>query len=198
MRAKASITNNLLKTRDEITYFESVSESLDHSDSKIQLADISKELESLGYVKSDKSNNKKRLKEVRSMPTKYTLKGSDGLDYEIYVGRNNIQNDHLTLKLAKNNDIWIHVKDMPGSHVIIHSQGQKIPDDVINAGAMLAAYYSKGRLSTNVAVDYTLKKYVHKPNGAKPGMVIYESQTTIWVTPILDKIKVLFKDVKNF
>ena len=81
---------------------------------------------------------------------------------------------------------------MPGSHVIIRSQGMEIPDEVVQAGAVLAAYYSKGRLSSNVAVDYTLRKYVHKPNGAKPGMVIYESQSTVWATPSHENLKSLF------
>ncbi len=191
VRAKSSITQNLSRTRDEIAYLESVSEALEHADSKLQVSDISGELVSLGYLRPDKSG-KKKSKETHSMPTKYTFKAHNGIEYEIYVGRNNTQNDHLTLKLARNNDLWMHVKEMPGSHVIIRSQGMEIPDEVVQAGAVLAAYYSKGRLSSNVAVDYTLRKYVHKPNGAKPGMVIYESQSTVWATPSHENLKSLF------
>ena len=100
------------------------------------------------------------------------------------VGRNNVQNDLLTLKTAKNYDLWLHTKDTPGSHVIIEAVKDKpFTDRVIRQAAMLATQNSKASASSNVAVDYTIVKNVHKPNGAKPGMVIYTTNKTVFVTP---------------
>ncbi|MDR1559673.1 MAG: NFACT RNA binding domain-containing protein [Clostridiales bacterium] len=106
---------------------------------------------------------------------------SDGFD--IYVGKNNKQNDELTLRFAASDDIWLHTKEIPGSHVIIKSRGADVSDAALREAALLAAYYSKARQSSQVPVDYTLKKNVKKPNGAKPGMVIYVSNKTIYITP---------------
>jgi predicted ribosome quality control (RQC) complex YloA/Tae2 family protein len=107
---------------------------------------------------------------------------SDGFD--IYVGKNNIQNDMLTLKFAKSNDIWMHTKNIPGSHVIVCAQREKeISDTTLTEAANLAAYFSKARESTLVPVDYTEKRNVKKPNGAKPGFVIYETNKTAYITP---------------
>ena len=115
---------------------------------------------------------------------------SDG--YHIYVGKNNKQNDYLTLKLANKNDLWLHTKDIPGSHVIIKTESKEVPDSTLNESALLAAFHSKAKNSKNVPVDYTYKKYVKKPNGAKPGMVIYENNNTIFINPSkieVDKMK---------
>ena len=90
---------------------------------------------------------------------------------------------HLTLKVASNDDIWLHTKNIPGSHVIIKTEGKEVSDETIFEGAMLAAFFSKSRMSSQVPVDYTKKKNIKKPNGAKPGMVIYETNSTIYVTP---------------
>jgi len=118
------------------------------------------------------------------------FKSSDGID--IYVGKNNKQNDYLTLKLASPNDIWLHTKNIPGSHVIIKKSRQDIPERTLMEAAALAAYHSKAKMSSNVPVDYTNVKYVKKPGGAKPGMVIYENYKTINITPdesIIEKLK---------
>ena len=101
----------------------------------------------------------------------------------ITVGRNNIMNDKLTLKTASNRDLWFHVKDTAGSHVIVKYDGREFTDKVIREAALIAAYNSKARMSSNVAVDYTAVKNVKKPNGAKPGMVIYDGYNTEYVTP---------------
>ncbi|MCX7695968.1 MAG: NFACT RNA binding domain-containing protein, partial [Caloramator sp.] len=111
---------------------------------------------------------------------------SDG--YDIYVGKSNIQNDFLTLKFASQNDIWMHTKNIPGSHIIIKSKNGEVSDNALLEGALLAAYYSKAKNSTNVPVDYTERKNVKKPSGAKPGMVIYYTNKTIYVTPSSEKI----------
>ena len=104
---------------------------------------------------------------------------SDGID--IYVGKNNIQNDYLTLKFAEKTDTWLHTKIIPGSHVII--KGKNIPESTLLEAATLAAFYSKGKNSTKVPVDYTLVKNVKKPSGAKPGMVIYSTNKTLYIDP---------------
>ena len=106
---------------------------------------------------------------------------SDG--FKILVGKNNKQNDHLTLKVADNNDIWLHTKNIPGSHVIVKTEGKSISDETIYEAAMLAAFFSKSKMSSQVPVDYTKRKNIKKPNKAKPGMVIYETNSTIYVTP---------------
>jgi predicted ribosome quality control (RQC) complex YloA/Tae2 family protein len=106
---------------------------------------------------------------------------SDGID--IYVGKNNIQNDYLTLKFAEKHDTWLHTKNIPGSHVIISNFGPP-PEKTLLEAALLAAYYSKAKDSTKVPVDYTEVRNVHKPNGARPGMVIYRTNKTIYVDPV--------------
>jgi len=136
-----------------------------------------------GYIKFKKQGKKK---EKLSKPMHFL--SSEGLD--IYVGKNNIQNDYLTLKFANNHDIWLHTKEIPGSHVIIKTT-KDFSEKTIEEAANLAAYYSKAKDSSKVAVDYTEIKHVHKPNGAKPGMVIYYTNKTIYITPekpILERI----------
>jgi predicted ribosome quality control (RQC) complex YloA/Tae2 family protein len=119
----------------------------------------------------------------------YHYKSSDG--FEIYVGKNNNQNDYLTTKFAVSSDMWMHTKNIPGSHVIIKSKNGGVSDTALVEGAKLAAFYSKARNSANVPVDYTEKKNVKKPNSAKPGMVIYFTNKTIYVTPDENFIKTM-------
>ena len=109
------------------------------------------------------------------------FRSSDG--FLIRVGRNNRQNDQLTLRQAAKTDIWLHTQKIPGSHVIIETNGSRPPDETVTEAMMLAAYYSQARGGQNVPVDYTPVKYVKKPNGAKPGMVVYETYQTAFVTP---------------
>ncbi|MGN1327240.1 MAG: NFACT family protein, partial [Clostridia bacterium] len=127
------------------------------------------------------NTSKKQNKEnLNNMPTKYLIDG-----YTVLVGKNNKQNDYLTCKLAQNSDIWFHTKDIHGSHVVLKIDNPKadIPDSLLYKCASLAAYFSKARMSQNVPVDYTFIKYVKKPNGAKPGMVIYTNNKTLYVNP---------------
>ena len=141
---------------------------------------IRNELAEMGYFKIKRNNKKQAV--ITSKPHHYI--SSDGFD--IYVGKNNTQNDKLTLKFANSSDIWFHTKKIHGSHVIIKLGIDKnVPDTTILEAAQLAAYYSKARNSSNVPVDYTTVKNVKKPNGAKPGMVIYDFYNTIYVTPKL-------------
>jgi predicted ribosome quality control (RQC) complex YloA/Tae2 family protein len=114
---------------------------------------------------------------------------SEGVD--MYVGKNNKQNEYLTNRLAAPNDTWLHTKDIPGSHVVI--RGTSFGDATLTEAAMLAAYYSKARQSSQVPVDYTLIRHVKKPKGAKPGFVIYEQQKTLFITPDENLIRTLLK-----
>ena len=104
-------------------------------------------------------------------------------NYDVFVGKNNVQNDYLTLKFANDNDLWFHTKDIHGSHVILRIPDKYPSQEIINKVASIAAKYSKAKLSSNVPVDYTLVKYVKKPNKAKPGMVIYTHEQTVNVQP---------------
>ena len=127
------------------------------------------------------------MKNLTSKPLHYI--SSEG--YHLYVGKNNFQNDELSLKFADNTDWWFHTKEIPGSHVILKSNNQKPTDKAFEEAAMLAAYYSKARNSSKVAVDYTQKKHLKKPNGSKPGYVIYHTNYSMYVTPSIDRINIL-------
>ena len=169
--------------KEEIDYLQSVFTSIKNAEDYKSIDDIKKELMETGYIKFKKQGKKK---EKLSKPMHFL--SSEGLD--IYVGKNNIQNDYLTLKFANNHDIWLHTKEIPGSHVIIKTT-KDFSEKTIEEAANLAAYYSKAKDSSKVAVDYTEIKHVHKPNGAKPGMVIYYTNKTIYITPekpILERI----------
>lgn len=186
---KAIIEEQLAKSQSELDYLEQVDATLSAAASMPDLEEIRRELQAEGYISGDTKRDKRekapaagaRDREDRPAPP-LVVRSTDGL--EIWVGRNNRQNDYLTLKLAAATDIWLHTKEIPGSHVILKvPHGQEIPERAIHEAAALAGWYSKGRESASVPVDYTLRKHVRKPNGAKPGMVIYEHQKTLWVTP---------------
>ena len=148
--------------------------------------ELREELSEQGYLRA-KKDKKKAQKPVP--PHRFV--SSDGC--EILVGRNNRQNDQLTLKQARKNDIWFHVKDIPGSHVILFTNGKQLKQSTLKEAAIIAAYYSKAKESSNVPVDYTLVRYVSKPQGSKPGRVIYTNQRTVFVTPNSSEIKQFYK-----
>lgn len=168
------VHDQIQQTQQEIHYLDSVLAQLDLS-GPMELAFIREELIQQGYIKKRTAKKQKHVKP--SQPE--TFYASDGT--LILVGRNNLQNDQLTLKTARKTDFWLHAKDIPGSHVIIKQAEPS--DETLLEAATLAAYYSKYRLSAQVPVDYVQVKHVHKPNGAKPGYVIYENQKTLYVTP---------------
>ncbi|WHH59908.1 NFACT RNA binding domain-containing protein [Petroclostridium sp. X23] len=177
--AAAAVTEQMRLNIDEINYLESILDIMMRINSEQELHEIREELIEQGYL-NRKNKSKKKDSAVRSKPMHFV--SSDGLD--IYVGKNNKQNDYLTLRFAQNEDIWLHTKDIPGSHTIIKMNGwENLPDNTLMEAASLAAFYSKGRMSSNVAVDYTAVKNVKKPAGAKPGMVIYVNNRTVYVTP---------------
>jgi len=172
----------------EISYLENQLVNIDNCTLEDEIEEIRNELISQGYIKKRKKTASRKLKP--SSPMHYI--SSDGLD--IYVGKNNVQNDYLTTKFAGPGDIWMHTKNIPGSHVIIKLDKKPVSESAIMEGASLAAYYSKARTSSNVPVDYTEKKNVKKPSGAKPGMVIYYTNRTSYVTPdenLIASIKVI-------
>lgn len=168
----------------EAKYFESVLDALSRAETDSEITEIKSELSQQGYIKSsgDKKKTQKALKPMR-------FKTRDG--FTVLVGRNNLMNDKLTLKTAKNYDTWFHVQDTAGSHVICETSGKEITDGAIHDCAVIAAYYSKARESSNVAVDYTLVKNIKKPNGAKPGYVIYDPYKTEFATPTLEETESL-------
>lgn len=174
------VSKQLKDCLEEKSYLETVLFNLDNAMDISSIEEIRQELYGLGYIKKRRQS----VKVQKSNP--YHYRSSDSFD--IYVGKNNTQNDYLTLRFAVASDIWMHTKNIPGSHVIIKSQGGKVSDEALMEGAMLAAYHSKAKNSTTVPVDYTERKNVKKPSGAKPGMVIYYTNKTIYVTPDESKI----------
>lgn len=169
----------LEQSAQELEYIESTLAMVETADRLEDISVIRRELAEQGYIKRS-TNAQKKQKAEQSKPMHFV--SSDGFD--IYVGRNNTQNDYLTLKLANSSDLWFHTKDIHGSHTVIKLGLDKdVPKQTILEAAALAAYYSKARESSQVPVDYTTIKNVKKPNGAKPGMVIYEHYNTVYVTP---------------
>lgn len=165
------------QTLSELNYLEGQLDNLTKCTAENELSELIEELKEQGYIKRDKGG-KKKMKLAASKPMHFV--SSTGAD--IYVGKNNRQNDDLTLRFASPNDIWMHAKNIPGSHVIVKGANEQDTATMTEA-ALLAAYYSRARGSENVAVDYTPRKYVKKPAGAKPGMVIYTTNKTAYVTP---------------
>lgn len=182
--AESKLNEFINEANDEAEYFESVIDSLSRAETDGEITAIKAELASQGYIK--KGNGRK--KEQKSLKPMH-FKTRDGFD--VYVGRNNIMNDKLTMKTAKNYDTWFHVQSAAGSHVICETSGNQISDEAIHDCAVIAAYFSKARESSNVAVDYTLVKNIRKPNGAKPGFVVYDPYKTEFATPTIDEVESL-------
>ncbi len=185
--AKAKRTRRILETRsallrNELNYLEGIKLALDYTSDMAGMAEIRQELTGQGYLKQPVRRpgtiKRKKDKHTPKPPSCYSTDG-----FQVFVGKNNRQNDYLTMKIAGDSDIWLHVKDIPGAHVIIKTGGMEVPATTLIEAAGLAAFFSKARKSKNVPVDYTLKKYVRKPKGARPGMVIYERQKTIMASP---------------
>lgn len=174
--AEAVLGEQIEKGKAELEYVESVLDTVTRAETEQELAQIREELTEQGYLHRQKGKQKNLSK---LPPMEFT--SSDG--FRILVGRNNRQNDTLTLKTASKTDMWLHTKDIHGSHTIIIGEGREISDTAILEAARLAAYHSKARQSSQVPVDYTLVKYVSKPSGSKPGMVIYVNNRTVYVTP---------------
>lgn len=170
--AKVQLEKNL----EEIDYLNSVLTNILNAEDYSEIEEIKNELVETGYIRFRKTN--KNSKKVKSSKPLHFV-SSDGID--IYVGKNNLQNDYLSLKFANKNHLWLHAKDIPGSHVIISAFD--VPDKTLEEAAIVAGFYSKGKDSLKVPVDYTKVKELKKPNGSKPGMVIYHTNKTIIINP---------------
>jgi predicted ribosome quality control (RQC) complex YloA/Tae2 family protein len=172
------LQEQIKRTDEELAYLEGILTAMQNALEEADIEEIRAELAEEGFIKKRKTK-KGAVRQKKPKPYHYV--SSDG--FHIYIGKNNRQNDELTLKFANGADYWLHTKDIPGSHVIIKTEGHPVPEKTLNEAAMLAAFYSKARGGSLVPVDYTLKKNVKKPSGAKPGMVIYETNKTAYVTP---------------
>lgn len=170
------LTDQIAKASDELRYIESVQDMLSRCESEAELSAIREELRGQGYIRSQKGAKHKE----KPLPH-LEYRSSDG--FRILVGRNNVQNDALTLLTASKSDLWLHTKNIHGSHVIILAEGRTVSDTAIREAAEIAAAHSKAKDSAQVPVDYTLVKNVSKPSGAKPGKVIYVNYKTVYVTP---------------
>jgi predicted ribosome quality control (RQC) complex YloA/Tae2 family protein len=175
--AEKYLTEQIARGEAEQIYLESILDELSRAETERDVGEIRAELTDGGYLRAQ--GGRKKMKQQPSKPM--VFHSSDGFD--IYVGRNNRQNDQLTLRTAGRRDLWLHTQKIHGSHVIIACDGQEPPDQTITEAAMLAAYYSQAREGQNVPVDCTAVRNVKKPAGAKPGMVIYDHYRTVYVTP---------------
>lgn len=177
--AEEKLTVQIKNAESDLLYLDTVLEELSRASSEEDLREIRQELQEQGYLRTKKEGSKQKKQPARRAFKKQV--SSDGFD--IFIGRNNRENDELTLRQAKKNDLWFHTKDIPGSHVILMLGGREPTQDAIREAAILAAANSKAKDSSQIPVDYTSVRYVSKPQGAKPGMVIYTNQKTIFVTP---------------
>jgi len=184
------VSEQMEATREEIRYLESLLQQLDTA-SLADIEEIREELVETGYMRARGRRGPKKKKPARPALLVYT--SSEGIP--VYVGKNNTQNDYLTNRLASPGDTWLHTKDIPGSHVVI--RGTDFGDATLEEAAMLAAHYSQARASSQVPVDYTLIRHVHKPSGAKPGFVTYDRQKTLFVTPDEQRIKSLPSQIRS-
>ncbi len=171
-----------LEVKDEITHLESIQSALDIALMEEDLTQIKEELIESGYI--HRKGGTRKVK-ITSRPFHYV--SNDG--FHMYVGKNNYQNDELTFKFAAGNDWWFHAKGIPGSHVIVKTNGAPLPDATFEEAARLAAHYSKGREQEKVEVDYVEKKNVKKPNGSKPGFVVYYTNYSMMIDPDISAIR---------
>lgn len=176
-RTYEALTEQTRETKQEIDHLESVSASLDIARKEEDLVQIKEELMEYGYIKHRRAGDKKP--KITSRPFHYL--SSDG--FHIYVGKNNYQNDELTFKVANGGDWWFHAKGIPGSHVIVKSEGKELPDRTFEEAGSLAAFYSKGRENDKVEVDYIQRKHIKKVAGAAPGFVIYHTNYSFVAEP---------------
>lgn len=181
-RTCEALTELITATETEIIYLESVSNSLDIARAEDDLTQIKEELTGSGYIRRRHTKQKSRF---NSRPFHYL--SSDG--FHIYVGRNNLQNDALTFEFAAGNDWWFHAKGIPGSHVIVKTNGETLPDRTFEEAGRLAAYYSKGRDSEKVEIDYVEKKHIKKPKGQNPGFVVYYTNYSLIIDADISGIK---------
>lgn len=181
-RTSEALETIIVETKNSIDYLESINVAIDMATTEDDLKAINEELVQTGFIKKKHTNKKAKN---NSKPLHFI--SSDGFD--VYVGKNNIQNEHLTFKVATGNDWWFHSKSFPGSHVIVKCNNQELPDNTFEEAARLAAFYSKGSNQDKVEIDYIQKKHVKKVAGAMPGFVIYHTNYSMIAEPNIDNIK---------
>ena len=184
-RTFEAMTVQTAETKEEIEHLESISNALDIARYEEDLTAIKRELTEYGYIKRHGDRGKGSKKTAKSKPMHYI--SSDGFD--MYVGKNNYQNDELTFKIATGNDWWFHAKASAGSHVIVKTEGKELPDRTFEEAARLAAYYSKAKEQGKAEIDYIQKKHVKKPNGSKPGFVVYYTNYSMTIDTDISGIK---------
>ena len=185
-RTYEAVTTLLSETKSEVVHLESICTALDIALSEEDLVEIKEELMEYGYIKKRHAGAKKP--KITSKPFHYV--SSDG--YHMYVGKNNFQNEELTFQFASGNDWWFHAKGVPGSHVIVKTEGiPDMPDSTFEEAGRLAAYYSQNRGNEKVEIDYIQKKHVKKPKGGKPGFVVYYTNYSLMIDSDISKIRQL-------
>ena len=188
-RTYEALTEQIKETQEEMEHLDSISTAIDLACTVDDLNQVRREMAEYGYIKKHLISPKEARKSGVSKSKPYHYVSSDG--YDIYVGHNNYQNEELTFKFAEGNDIWMHAKKIPGSHVIIKSKGGEIPDRTYEEACQLAAYYSKARDAEKVEIDYIEKKHVKKPSKGKPGFVIYHTNYSLIASPDISSIRQL-------
>ena len=181
-RTHEALTALTVETKAQVEHLESIAASLQIALKEDDLVQIRQELVEYGYIR--RKGHEKKLK-VKSLPFHY--RSSDGFD--IYIGKNNYQNEELTFKIATGNDWWFHAKASAGSHVIVKTEGKELPDRTFEEAARLAAYYSKAKEQGKAEIDYIQKKHVKKPNGSKPGFVVYYTNYSMTIDTDISGIK---------
>ena len=184
-RTKEALTELIIQVKDEISHLESIMTALDIAEKEEDLNQIREELMEYGYIR--RKGGKKAAGKQRFVSKPFHYVSSDGFD--IYVGKNNYQNEELTFKFATGNDWWFHAKGIPGSHVILKSEGKEVPDSTFEEAGRLAAFYSKGRGQEKVEIDYTPRKNIKKTPGGKPGFVIYHTNYSLNINSDITGIK---------
>ncbi|WP_034446885.1 Rqc2 family fibronectin-binding protein [Butyrivibrio sp. AE2032] len=186
-RTQEALEEQMKEVSEAIEQLESISTALDIAKKEADLAQIRQELYESGYIKSHPTSKNGRKEKITSKPFHYV--SSDGFD--IYVGKNNIQNDELTFKTANGGDWWFHAKKIPGSHVVLLTGGKEVPDRAFEEAAALAGFYSKGKNQEKVEIDYLKRKDVKKPGGAKPGFVVYYTNYSMAISPDISNLKLI-------
>lgn len=187
-RTFEAVTVQLEENKNELIHLESVSNALDIAAKESDLTAIKEELTSCGYIRK-KYTGKKPEKKQKIISRPFHYRSSDG--YDIYVGKNNFQNDELTFQFATGNDWWFHAKGCAGSHVIVKTKGEELPDRTFEEAAKLAAYYSKAKDTGKAEIDYIQKKHIKKPNGSKPGFVVYYTNYSMTIAPDITGIELV-------
>nr|WP_297768831.1 NFACT RNA binding domain-containing protein [uncultured Butyrivibrio sp.] len=186
-RTAEALDEQMKETKEAIDQLESIQTALEIAQKEEDLSQIKLELAQSGYIKQHFSGKNGRRERITSKPFHYL--SSDGFD--IFVGKNNIQNDELTFKTANGGDWWFHAKKIPGSHVVLITKGKEVPDRAFEEAAALAAFYSKGKVQEKVEIDYVQRKEVKKPGGAKPGFVVYYTNYSMAIAPDISALKLI-------